>query len=150
MPLRLMIGITVVLFGIAACGRSKADAVPIHEAAPLIGEWKLRSAPAQRAPGLQLTIEVSTADGAQYTGRLTNYFSGNVGGDPDRYEAFADTVRHGTVRFFIRAVDRRMLGIVLQGTARCDTIPLDLFVLGPDTLSPGSRQWFLVRSTGGV
>jgi hypothetical protein len=37
------------------------------------------------------------------------------------------------------------VGSALRGTVGTDTIPLDLFVVGPDTVSDGDRRWRLVR-----
>lgn len=150
--------------GFAACGRSDPEMPgPQHSAeqtietpagarlevdsgAALIGNWELRSDPPQPMPGFRLTVTVDSATETGYFGRLTNYFSGNVGIDPRQYAAFVDSIRpDGSVTFAMPAIDRTMLGITLQGTLAADTIQLDTFVLGPDTLSGGTRRWALVK-----
>ena len=145
--------------GLVACGHGAPETAPPQQraeattekpasgaAAALVGDWELRSDPPQRMPGLRLTVTVDSATGVRYFGRLTNYFSGNVGGDPRVYEAFVDSIRpDGSVTFVLPTVDRDMLGIVMEGTLSADTIQLDTFVLGPDTLSNGTRRWALVK-----
>lgn len=161
---RILLIAVLVWSGFAACGRGTPEASPPQHraedatetpaearpatgtAAALIGDWELRSDPLQRMPGLRLTVTVDSVTGAWYFGRLTYYFSGNVGGDPREYEPFVDSIRpYGIVTFVLPTVDRDMLGIVLEGTLTTDTIQLDKFVLGPDTLSGGTRRWTLVR-----
>ncbi len=116
-------------------------------AAALIGEWELRSTPPQPLPGLSITVTVDSAFGTRYFGRLTEYFAGNVGQDTGDYEVFGDSIRpNGVVTFSMPTVDHEMLGIVMKGRIATDTIQLDFFVLGPDTISSGPRQWALVRN----
>ena len=149
---------------IAACGRGAPEpAPPQHRAeeatetlvetrsasgmaAALVGNWELRSDPPQRMPGFRLTVTVDSAAGVRYSGRLTNYFSGNVGVDTRMFKEFVDSIRpDGSVAFIMPTYDSAMLGIQLEGDLTADTIHLGTFVLGPDTLSKGTRRWILVK-----
>ena len=115
-------------------------------AADLVGDWELQSNPPQRMPGLHLTVTVDSASGSRYFGRLSHYFSGNVGMDPRDFKPFTDSIsQDGFVVFAMPTSDREMLGIVMEGTVTADTVRLGRFVLGPDTLSAGARRWALVR-----
>jgi hypothetical protein len=97
-------------------------------------------------PGLHITLTVDSVSGARYFGRLSNYFSGNVGQDPRAFESFSDSVRAGgIVSFSLPSVESDMLGMQMNGRMAVDTIALDMFVLGPDTISSGTRRWILVR-----
>jgi hypothetical protein len=148
----------------AACGRGAPDTATPREgvvlaadstsevvsdsgpAAALLGDWVLQGVPPQRMPGLHITLTVDSVSGARYFGRLSNYFSGNVGQDPRAYEAYGDSVRAGgIVSFSLPRVDSDMLGMQMNGRLAVDTIALDIFVLGPDTISAGARRWILVR-----
>lgn len=150
--------------GLAACGRSEPETTPpmqtvnetpetlvedqqgVGAATEIVGEWELRSHPPSRMPGLQLTVTVDSASGTRYFGRLTNYFAGDVGMDPRDYESFADSIRPGGyVVFAMPATDPEMLGIVMEGTVEADTVRLVEFLLGPDTISSGTRRWVLAR-----
>lgn len=149
---------------LAACGRGVPDTATPREsvdvtledsskvvtdsgpAAVLLGDWVLQGVPAPRMPGLQITLTVDSVSGARYFGRLSNYFSGNVGQDPRVFESFSDSVRAGgTVSFSLPRVESDMLGMQMDGRIANDTIALDMFVLGPDTISSGTRRWILVR-----
>ena len=116
-------------------------------AAELVGNWELRSDPPQRMPGLHMTITVDSASGARYFGRLNNYFSGDVGIDPREFEPFVDSIGSDrTVTFVMPTRDGQLSGIVMEGNLVPDTVRLNKFVLGPDTLSNLTRRWVLVRS----
>ncbi len=164
MHLRILLIAILAWNGFAACGRGAPEAAPpqhrveeptdtvaepphaVNPTTALIGSWELRSDPPQRMPGIRLTVTVDSVFGKQYFGRLTNYFSGNVGGDPREYENIIDSIRAGgAVTFVMPTVDRDMLGIEMHGTLTTDTIHLDRFVLGPDTLSSGARRWLLLK-----
>ncbi len=152
----------LILWGLVGCGRGARDSATPQEhteaepsadlrtvsgpAAALIGKWELASKPPQRMPGLHITVSIDSVIGARYFGRLTNYFSGNVGQDPEVFEAFSDSIRtDGGVTFSLPTVGTDMLGMKMEGRLTVDTIDLDLFVLGPDTISSGARRWILVR-----
>jgi len=151
--------VALLLHGLAGCGGGTQEIVPEMQpdkdttatqrdgAAAFLGDWELRGDPPQRPPGFSLTITVDSAAESHYFGRLTHYFAGNVGRDPREFEAFRDSVRtDGVVSLVIPTVDLDMLGIVMEGSVTAaDTIQLSLFVLGPDTLSSGTRRWTLVK-----
>ena len=146
-----------------ACGRNAPDNGTPHntiETGPaeqsdatrgsdqLVGAWELRSEPPQRFPGLQIVVSVDSVSESRYFGRLAKYLSGNVGQNPNDYEAFEDSITSTqVVTFTIPTVNREMLGILFSGTLTADSILLSTFVLGPDTLNGTGRRWFLVRKS---
>ena len=158
-----LVSSTVLMLGVVACGQGNTNGVvppPVADAAgvageaasatvqedSLTGDWQLRSEPPQRLPGLRITIAVDSVRGSRAFGKLTHYFSGDVGGDPSDYEPFTDSLRQdGTVAFLMPTVDMDYPGIAMLGRFAADTIRLATFVLGPDTLSNGPRRWYLVR-----
>lgn len=151
----LVLTASLLYLAAAACSRGgagvdTASGLPAHSdsgaAATLLGNWELRRIPPRSMPGLSLTLQIDSTRGARYFGRLIHYFAGDVGQDPSDYEAFADSIRRDDhLIFTIRAVDRRMLGMVMAGRLTADTVELETFVLGPDTLSDGPFRWILVR-----
>ena len=150
---------------LGACGRGGADttiaatdathpateAVAVSQpesslAASLQGDWVLNRIPPQRMPGLSITVTIDSVSDAHYFGRLSHYFSGNVGQDPGRYAHFSDSIRHdGTLTLSMPAIGGSVPGLMMAGTLTTDTITLDRFVLGPDTISSGQHRWILVR-----
>jgi hypothetical protein len=97
-------------------------------------------------PGLSITVTIDSVNGARFFGRLSHYFSGNVGQDPGEFEPFSDSIRHERrLTFTIPAVDRNLIGMAMVGTLGNDTIDLNRLVLGPDTISSGQYRWILVR-----
>ena len=171
---RKLVVATLTGLGFLACGRGETDTLPPHRlaeataatptaepaaapteeavvtpgaAAELVGNWELRSNPRQRMPGLHMTITVDSAAGTRYFGRLNNYFSGDVGIDPREFEPFVDSIgADRTVTFVMPTRDGQLSGIVMEGSLLLDTVRLNTFVLGPDTLSNLARRWVLVRS----
>ncbi len=163
---RKLVVATLTWLGVLACGRGAPETAPPQQpaeeatealakeqptrsaAAELVGDWLLRSDPPQQMPGLHVTVTVDSASGIRYFGRLSNYFSGDVGIDPQEFEPFADSIGpNRSVVFAMPTRDRDMLGIVMEGTLTADTVRLSKFVLGPDTLSAGNRRWSLVRQS---
>jgi hypothetical protein len=97
-------------------------------------------------PGLSITVTIDSVSGARYFGRLSHYFSGNVGQDPSRYAHFSDSIRgEGTVTFSMPTLGGSVPGMMMAGALVTDTITLHTFVLGPDTISSGLSRWILVR-----
>jgi len=112
----------------------------------LLGDWELGSIPPQRMPGISVTVTVDSVNGPRYFGGLSHYFSGNVGQDPRNYEAFVDSIREDDIVTFSMAAARSEApGMEMRGKFDGDTIALDTFVLGPDTVTSGERRWFLVK-----
>jgi hypothetical protein len=95
---------------------------------------------------MELQID-SVVEGALY-GRLRNYFAGNVGAGADEFPHFAGSVDSvGLVTIAIGHATVAASGFELHGTASPDTILLDTFVIGPDTVRQDGAVWRLVRST---
>jgi len=113
----------------------------------LLGDWSLATDPPMQRPGLQLRVTIDSARGSSFFGRLTFYFSGDVGGDLGEFEPFVGTLdRDGGVRYTIRRRDPAMLGITVFGRLQADKILADTFVIGPDTVTTmAGRSWFFVK-----
>ena len=93
-----------------------------------------------------MRFTVDSTDGPSYFGRLSHYFSGNVGGDLTAFKPFVGSMDdHDLVEFRVDQVDPAMLGIVVQGRLRADTIHANALIIGPDTVSGGDRSWLLVK-----
>lgn len=154
----------IIWTALASCGRGSPDPAPAREpgqsteeghirtsplgpgASDLTGSWELRSDPAQPMPGFRLSLTVDSVVEGRYFGRITNFFSGNVGRNPREFETFSDSILPGgRLTIPIRTVEGGPPRIRLEGTLQTDTIRLHTFVLGPDTLSNSARQWMLVR-----
>jgi hypothetical protein len=91
-------------------------------------------------------VTIDSVRGAVYFGRLSHYFSGNVGHDPEGFETFSDSIRPGdSLTFFILSKDARLPGMTLSGVLASDTIELEELALGPDTIVSGPYRWMLVR-----
>jgi hypothetical protein len=113
----------------------------------LIGNWDLATDPPLQMPGLRMRVTIDSARGANFFGRLTFYFSGNVGGDLNAFEPFVGAIdREGNVEFAIERRDPAMLGIGVVGQLVSDTILASTFVIGPDTVTTiADRSWFFVK-----
>lgn len=136
-----------VVLGCASGGaRGNEDQREVVQA--LLGDWSLATDPPMQRPGLQLRITIDSAQGSSFFGRLTFYFSGDVGGDPDAFEPFVGALdRDGGVSYTIRQRDPTMLGIAVVGRLHADTILADTFVIGPDTVTTMTgRSWFFVKA----
>jgi hypothetical protein len=115
-------------------------------AASLVGEWELARIPPQPMPGINITVTIDSAKDVRYYGRISHYFSGNVGQDPNHYAQFTDSILHDrSLIFSMPAVESGMPGLAMEGTLTTDTIMLDTFVLGPDTIRSSQHRWILVR-----
>lgn len=115
---------------------------------PIVGRWSLErdTRPEPPVSGIQLGITIDSVRGDVLHGRLTHYFSGNVGADPSRFRPFEGSVSTDTiVRIPIVLVDSDAPGIMLVGRLAGDAIVLATFVLGPDTVSGRGGRWLLVR-----
>lgn len=128
-------------------GAAASDSSPLQTADVLVGDWSLAAKPPLQTPGLKLRVTIDSARGSSLFGRLTLYFSGDVGGDPAEYEPFVGTVdSNAAVAFTIRRRDPAMLGIWVVGRLEPDTILADTLVIGPDTATNMSgRSWFFVK-----
>jgi len=124
-----------------------SDSSPLQTTEVLVGDWSLAAKPPLQTPGLKLRVTIDSARESSFFGRLTLYFSGDVGGDPAEYEPFVGTVdSDAAVAFTITRRDPAMLGIGVVGRLRADTITADTLVIGPDTATNMSgRSWFFVK-----
>jgi len=127
----------------ALAADTQPDSVP-----PVTGRWSLqRSPPPENAMShIRLELEIDSAPGGTLFGRLASYMAGDVGIDPSVFPRFGGALTpEGTVTIRIGHADTLISGFVLRGRVDIDTIPLDLFVIGPDTVSDGPWRWSLVR-----
>lgn len=153
---------------VAACAQGRApggeavrdtgdSAAGVHQVTPpapdadslaflLVGTWRLRRDPPQPMPGLRVLVTVDSSSGSRFFGRVTEYFSGNVGVDPAAFAAFSETVDDDlAVSIRILQARSREPGLAMRGRLLGDEIRLDSFVLGPDTLSGTGTRWYLTR-----
>ncbi len=126
---------------------AEAATTEVPYAAALVGDWHLASDPPMPMPRLQMRFTVDSVDGPTYFGRLSHYFSGNVGGDLAAFKPFVGSMADDdSVEFRVDQRDPAMLGIVVAGRLIADTIRATTLIVGPDTLSRGTnRSWFLVK-----
>jgi hypothetical protein len=114
----------------------------------LVGHWVLEVSPDpdMPTPRLRMELRIDSTVGDRVFGALTHYLAGDVGIDPSTFPVFEGRVHDdGSVLLRIGHVDPQMHGFVLAGRTRGDTIPLELFVIGPDTASGWGQTWYLVR-----
>jgi hypothetical protein len=95
---------------------------------------------------MQLAITIDSVVRGQVYGALTSYFAGDVGADPAVFSDFEGHVAGDTLSLSIRPANEPSAGFRLLGKPRGDTLHLDTFVVGPDTLSGRGRHWMLVRA----
>jgi hypothetical protein len=112
----------------------------------LVGNWHLRpAAPIRRGgPGIRLTLTIDSVSAQHLYGRLAHYFAGNVGMDPSDYTPFVGSGSQGEVAMRLEHRDPAGPALAFAGRVSGDTIALDTFVIGPDTLSRDA-DWILVR-----
>ncbi len=148
-----LVGATGIL--VVGCARgnanndpSRGSGVPSSQmaVAGLQGDWVLHAEPPLPATGMRITVTVDSVRGPDVFGRLTHFFSGNVGTDPLEYHPFTGSVDdEGDVAFTIEKRDRPLMGIEVAGQVHGDTLRLRNFVIGPDTVTGGNRAWFFVK-----
>ncbi len=124
-----------------------SDSSPSQSADVLTGNWNLATDPPLQMPGLRMRVTIDSAQGTSFFGRLTFYFSGDVGGDLNAFEPFVGAIdQEGGVAFTINHHDPAMLGIAVVGQLVRDTILASTFVIGPDTITQSSeRSWLFLR-----
>ncbi len=73
-------------------------------------------------------------------------FSGNVGIDPSQFQPFRGVLSDAAgVTLEIARSESAEPGLAFRGTLREDTVRLDVFVVGRDTLSHIVPGWQLLR-----
>jgi hypothetical protein len=91
-------------------------------------------------------LRIDSTVGNRVFGALTHCLAGDVGREPSTFPVFDGRVHDdGSVLLRIGHEDPPTQGFVLAGHTRGDTIPLDLFVIGPDTASGRGQTRYLVR-----
>jgi hypothetical protein len=127
-----------------------ADARPtaVTTRPTIVGHWALDMSPEPDTPTARIWLEldIDSVSAGRLFGRLTNYLAGDVGIDPSVFPRFDGALTDDAkITIRIGHADTLISGFVLRGTVGTDTIPMDLFVVGPDTVSGGPRRWALVR-----
>lgn len=112
----------------------------------LTGRWLLVTPePRPGRAGLRLTITLDSAHADTVYGRVTHFFSGNMGIDPAELAPIRGTrTEDGVVRLPIPWLHRDSPGMLFVGRLARDTIELDTVRIGPDTVEH-ARAWRLVR-----
>ena len=128
----------------AACAPRTPGAVTHHA---LVGQWYLATRPPPRAtPGIRLTLTVDSGTTQAFFGRLSSYMAGNVGVDPTLFQPFRGTLSGDSVVNIVVEPDRADAPrMQFTGQLARDTVRLETFAIGRDTLTEGSRGWLLVR-----
>jgi hypothetical protein len=147
--------LAAVCWAVVACSapRQRESASHALPAGPtqdsrLLGHWVLEVSPEpdMPTPRFRMGLRIDSAVGDRVFGAPTPYLVGNVGIDPTTFPAFDGRVHDdGSVLLRIGHEDPQMHGLMLAGRTRGDTIPLELFVIGPGTANGRGRTWYLVR-----
>jgi hypothetical protein len=114
----------------------------------LAGTWELDSDPRSASPTrMRLVLRVDSVVSGTVHGGLVRYFAGNVGSDASDFPEFRGTAFADTA-FAIAIWPAGMpnAGFTFRGRLAPDTLHLDTFVVGPDTLSGGASRWMLTRA----
>ena len=109
----------------------------------ITGRWALDVYPAPEDPTTRMWLElqIDSVAGGRLFGRLTSYLAGDVGVEPSVFPRFdGEITSQGTVFIRIGHADRAVSSLAFRGTLLTDTLPLELFVVGPDTVSGGDRR----------
>jgi len=118
------------------------------QSSPLVGMWELERDPEPASPTrMRLELHIASVVSGAIRGGLVRYFAGNVGSDASDFSEFSGAVS-GDTAFWISIWPAGMpeAGFKLRGRPDGDTLHLDTFVVGPDTLSGGAVEWLLVRT----
>jgi len=136
---------TNVGLGALACATRSSDDRP--QAAPIVGNWILETTPPESLPGrMLLEVRIDSVSAGRLYGRLVHYFAGDVGVDSSAFPQFDGEIGGArVVQLVIRAAANPSAAFRLTGPLGRDTIPLETFIVGPDTLSGHERDWRLVR-----
>ena len=95
---------------------------------------------------MRLVLRIDSVVSGALSGGLDWYFAGNMGSDASDFPKFSGTTS-GDTAFSIAIWPAGMpsAGFQFGGRPTADTLHLDTFVVGPDTLSGGAVAWMLVR-----
>ncbi len=113
----------------------------------LAGAWVLEfetMSPAGR--GLQLAVTVDSGDAAGFYGRVSHFFSGNMGIDPRIFRPFRGTLIEGLVDLAVEPATEDAPRLHILGHLSGDTIRLERFTIGRDTVEAGGERSSLIRS----
>ena len=129
----------------AACAPSTHRTYPPH---PLVGSWSLTTAdaPASSQPGLQITLRVDSGEIRAFRGRVAFFFSGDVGVDPAIFRPFMGTLSEdGYVDLPVFPATANAPTLHFSGHLAGDTVRLERFTIGRDTVETERARWFLIR-----
>ncbi len=113
----------------------------------LAGAWVLEFETMSPAGGgLQLALTVDSGDAAGFYGRVSHFFSGNVGIDPGILRPFRGTLMEGLVDLAVEPATENAPRLHILGHLSGDTIRLERFTIGRDTVEAGSGRSSLIRS----
>lgn len=114
----------------AACRHAIQPVIPKGaEGSAMLGQWEYlaprRSAAAGTVltPGLQVTLEIDSATGNAFQGRVARWFAGDLGALPTAFGPVTGTVGDaGAVRVTISYANAALPPIALAGTLSGDTL----------------------------
>ncbi len=143
MPRTMSAAVGMVLLA-AACAPSIHPTYPPH---PLVGAWRLAAdAPATAQPGLQITLRVDSGEIRAFRGHVAFFFSGDVGVDPAMFRPFMGTLSEdGFVDLPVFPATANAPPLHFSGHFAGDTVRLERFTIGRDTVTTARARWFLIR-----
>jgi hypothetical protein len=107
----------------------------------LLGRWEIASA---GGGGPLLSIAVDAAQGRSFSGRLTNFMSGDVGLDPARFKRLQGEVQGPLMLVTIDSRDGRT-GIHLVFRRVGTELEVVEFALGQEDMLANDRRWLARR-----
>ena len=133
--------------GLIACADPAVAPAPPPPAAIMLGEWQYqRPATAGEKPslgaGLLVTIVIDSVEGAQFVGRVTSWFAGDVGVPIDRFGPVTGSLFKSAVTMQILPRDLAGTAHVIRGYLQDNVIVVVESWLGPNVGSfPNGGQF---------
>lgn len=114
----------------------------------LVGEWALVTLAAPDAgPGLRLSLTVDSGRAEVFHGRVSHFFSGNVGIDPAAFLPFQGKLfQDGMIDIPVRPASEDASPLHFVGRLSVDTIRIATFTIGRDTITSQEGLALLIRN----
>lgn len=138
--------VAVAVAAAMACADPSASSPP--PAALMLGEWRYASVAATRDTptlnsGVHVTIVVDSVDGTRFHGRVTEWFTGDVGVSLDAFGPVTGSVDgDGAVMVAIDRAAPAAATLTIVGTVAGDTLTVRASWLGADPGPFPAGTWF--------